>query len=66
MQNWGKQSELLKNNLLCYVIFYVVLNYVCLHHFAMGQLSEVNRAEAETCFLSMPINIQMLLLFFDD
>ena len=48
------------------MIFYVVLKYVSLHHLAMKQLSEVNRAEAETCFLSNANKYSNVTLVFDD
>ena len=53
-------------NLLCYVNFYVVLNYVCLHHFAMEQLSEVIRAEAETCILDYENKYSYVTFVLDD
>ena len=48
------------------MIFYVVLKYVSLHHLTMRQASEVNRAEAETCFLSYANKYSNVTLVFDD
>ena len=46
------------------VYFFLVLKYVSSSHVLKVKLSEVIRAEAETCFLEiMKINILMLLLF---
>ena len=48
---------------MCANIF-LVLKYVSSSHVLKVKLSEVIRAEAETCFLEiMKINILMLLLF---
>ena len=41
----------------------MVVNMYILSFFSLKQLSEVIRAEAETCFQDMQIKIQLLLLF---
>ena len=46
--------------------FYLVLKYVCLHHFAMEQMSEVIRAEAETLFSKYANKYSNDTLVFDN
>ena len=48
------------------MIFYVVVKYVSLHHFSIGQLSEVNRTEAETCLLNYANKYSNVTLVLDD
>ena len=44
----------------------MVVKYVSLHHFSIGQLSEVNRAEAETCLLNYANKYSNVTLVLDD